>query len=221
MTLALDGGIKTAENMSVEELLELETGYTAPGYNLIPKNFLLGVPLLVTGVRYQAIIIPTKGPNKGVKPRGYVTCEAAIYPHEKVDRQVSMGRVTHYLGDNTFENPSTMNDLKVAPNERIVFNDGSTGIRRQITQLLHNAGFIQVVATPHLDEKDPILDTPWDEWVSMGAQRTMIGADLEAPYICRTNDGANPLTIRAPRGLRVSPYDNPDGAGTAETYYLG
>lgn len=221
MALSLPSGDLYAENMSVEDLIELEGGYTAAGFNLIPKNFLLGVPLVVTGLRFQPIIVPEKGPNKGVKPRGYVTCEAAVYPELDVKRQVTMGRVVHYLGDRKFETAASLEDLKVAPTERIVFNDGSTGIRRQIVQLLHNNGFIQVVPTPKIDERDPILDTPWDEWTNIGVQRTMIG-EIEAPYICRSYDGAKPLTIRCPRGLRVSDYENPTGQGDiAETYYLG
>src|ERR1700753_1824361 len=105
MSLEAIDSAPMAEMMNVDDYLSLETAYEVIGSNLIPKAFLLGVPLLVTGIRFQRIEIPEKGPNKGIEPRGYITCEAMVYPADYVERQLSMGRIIHYMGGGTYETP--------------------------------------------------------------------------------------------------------------------
>ena len=221
MAMELESGELYAENMSVEDLLALESAYEARGFNLTQKGFLIGFPFLVTGVKF-AVIPPTpdKGPNKGVKPRGYVTLECAAYPEDAVKRALSSKRIVHYDREaRTSEIPTALEDLRVLPEERFVINDGSTGLRRQMVFLLHRYGYISVVAGERLDERDPRLDLAWDEWHSIGAQVSAVG-EVEVPYITRDIVTAKPFILRAPRGLRVSEY-TVDGSGDAETFYLG
>lgn len=222
MALELESGELYAENMSVAELLATDSAYEARGFNLTQKGYLLGVPFLITGIRFAAIPpIPDKGPNKGVQPRGYVTLECAVYPEDAVKRALTAKRISHYDREaRTTTIPSAMEDLRVLPEERFVVNDGSTGLRRQMVFLLHRYGYISVVdSADRLDERDPAFDLPWDQWHSIGAQVTTVG-DVELPYISRDIGTGGPFVMKAPRGLRVSEY-TVDGMGDAETFYLG
>jgi hypothetical protein len=222
VTLELESGELYAENMSVAELLAVESAYEARGFNLAQKGYLLGVPFVITGLRFAAIPpVPDKGPNKGVKARGYVTAECAVYPEADVKRALQAKRISHYDREaRTTTIPTAMEDLRVLPEERFVFNDGSTGFRRQIVFLLHRYGYISVVdSTDRMDERDPAFDLPWDEWHSIGSQITTVG-DVDLPYISRDNIKPAPFILKAPRGLRVSEY-TADGIGDAETFYLG
>lgn len=220
--MELESGELYAENMTASELLAIETAYEARGFNLAQKGFLIGFPFAVIGVKFAVIPpAPDKGPNKGIKQRGYVTLECVAYPSDDVKRALSAKRIVHYDRDaRTSEIPTALEDLRVLPEERFVINDGSTGLRRQMVFLLHRYGYISVADTAdRLDERDPRFDLPWDEWHSIGAQTSLIG-EVEVPYITRDNATGKPFVLKAPRGLRVSEY-TVEGSGDAETFYLG
>lgn len=203
--------------MSFEDINALEETYSVIGYNLIPKNFLIGVPHIITGIRFQDV---TRASGKQEQQRGYVTVEAVVGTEAMLYQQVSLGRVSHYMGKRVYENPSSVEELKVSPEERIVYNDGSTGVRRQAVHLLNTYGFISVDGAPH-GEQDPILDIPFFEWKDQGTQLAIQG-DETVPYIVRSKDGKQPFILKALRGLRCSDYDNPALPGdAAETYYWG
>jgi hypothetical protein len=78
----------------------------------------------------------------------------------------------------------------------IIFNDGSTGVRRQVVQYL--------MAHGEVPEGEP------DE-----ALARVEGLDQRFTF----RNGTNLPTLRCPRGLRVSEYENE--YGEAMTYYLG
>lgn len=95
-----------------------------------------------------------------------------------------------------------------ADNEPVIFNDGSTGIYRQIVAYLTGKG--EVDPGPG-EESGPSGTCRWDnpltKWVSPK------NADKVA------KDNGFPVRLVAPRGLRVSEYDW--NGQLAETYYLG
>ncbi len=82
-------------------------------------------------------------------------------------------------------------------NAPIVFNDGSTGIRRQLVQYLGSVGLL-----PNGNVEDP--DT-----VIVGVEGMTHAAHM--------TEGMRPLAC--PRGLRVSEYEN-EYTKEGETYYL-
>jgi len=101
------------------------------------------------------------------------------------------------------------------------FNDGSTGVRRQIVSYLAAKGYIQVSDTP-LDEigtaggkmGDSEFDIPVNYWkdVMQGDLRF----DIEGDSVY---DFKIPRGLSCPRGLRSSEYRNEFGDGV--TRYLG
>lgn len=89
---------------------------------------------------------------------------------------------------------------------KIVINDGSTGIRRQIVQKLQDKGFIDV-GQAHMSQPDGNpFDKPMNLWL-MGEDAAKAGFDLTG------------MEWVYPRGLRSSEYDHPE-FGEAETFYL-
>lgn len=187
--------------------------YSLDSTGLLPKEILIGVPFVITGITYQAVPVAPKGKDQ---PRGFVSVEATIGDVPALSRAVQRRQVP---------NVNAVEELAVDPEERIVFNDGSTGIRRQLTNLLDSFDIITVGGTPTGDRRtDKRFDTPWSigdkvQWESAGEQWRDQGDNPPVPYICQNHNG-NALLIPARRGLRVSQYSD-ELFGDAETYYLG
>jgi len=151
---------------------------------------LIGVPFMVTKVVYRDGIQRPKVPYKS----DYVSCEAIVAPLAVLQKRVNMGRLD-------------LSKISVEPGEQIVFNDGSTGIYRQVTEYLHVKGFIRLPEP--LIRTGPMGDTSFDlprsQWESGGPEAT---AGISVRLFC-------------PRGLRYSEYEtdySPDGA---KTRYIG
>lgn len=88
-----------------------------------------------------------------------------------------------------------------------VINDGGTGIRRQIVQMLVTKGLVdpgEALTEPGGEKFDP-LDNPISEWRK--------GQDIAH------DPGFGPFNFLIPRGTRVSTYSHPDH-GDSETWYL-
>lgn len=100
-------------------------------------------------------------------------------------------------------------EISPADGEPCVINDGSTGIRRQVVDLLVRKGFVDA-GEAHVDtetgEKFSALDNPVNLW-KKGQETAHEGWDLD--YVI-------------PRGLRISDYTfSVNGVtGEARTYYL-
>jgi hypothetical protein len=102
----------------------------------------------------------------------------------------------------------------VGPNEFVVVNDSSTGIKRQITAYLSHKGMIQpslagTVELPAIDDLkgglgENVFDQNRDEWASGSQWAT---------------DGIN-VTLMCRQGLRVSAYENDLSAEGNATFYL-
>lgn len=95
-------------------------------------------------------------------------------------------------------------------NQRIVFNDGSTGIRRQVVNWLIAQGII-----PALD--DP--DTAFQYWDSENVLGTWGGAADKPTLKIEATRTGEPIRFLARHGLRSSEYTNE--YGDSVTWYLG
>lgn len=157
------------------------------------KMTLVGVPMVITRVTYR--------PKAALVERGFVSVEAVVGDEEHVTNAIRRGWIP------TVE---TVDQFPFAYEEKIVFNDGSTGIRRQLTAILHAQGYINV--GEFVDNST--FDIDWSEWESFNSVTTQKVGDemIEIPDF-------PDLRIFARRGLRVSEY-TADGIGDATTFYL-
>lgn len=182
-------------NISYAELNNSDL-YKIPGWDLVDnKDQLLGVPFIIVGVTFQMPVADKARPGGF---RDYVSCRAVIGGPD--DLKEALER--HWIPNDV---------LAFKPEERILFNDGSTGIRRDVVKILQAAELIDVG-----HEDDPRrFDLPWTEWNSF-SQSAMQGENIVPEFL--TNHRGNLFTIKARRGLRRSDYTNEYGDST--TYYL-
>lgn len=96
-----------------------------------------------------------------------------------------------------------------ASNEPIVFNDGSTGVYRQVVSFLEHKGFISLKPGPETGEAGKTrFDAPLEKYLTPENAKQVL-----------MEDGLS-FRLVAPRGLRVSEYTF-NGSNEAETFYLG
>lgn len=162
----------------------------ALGHELISgeaADKLIGVPFVITRVSFR----------EGTQRAGalyrddYVSCEAVVAPKNVLAERARKGRMN-------------LDDISVDPGEHIIFNDGSTGIYRQIVAYLAGKGFITLPDGPEAGGKgETIYDLPRSQWDD--------GED----------DATNGINIRllCPRGLRYSEYSN-DYTQDGKTRYI-
>jgi hypothetical protein len=163
------------------------------GYSLLNNEAcrkLMGVPMMLIRASYRDGIGEF---STGVR-NDYVSVEAVVAPQDVIDKLAGNGRVNTAL-------------MSVEPGESVVFNDGSTGIYRQITAYLHAVGAIAV--SPRHGALSTVgkggtsaFDQPRSVWLA-GAEQATEGIDIR---------------LLAKRGLRFSDYSNE--FGDAETFYL-
>jgi len=166
------------------------------------KARLLGIPHIITRVTYRP----------GIEEKDYVSIEAVVADAGTLEYEVKRGRVP---------GASVFADLTVEPEERIVYNDGSTGIRRQLTHLLHNMGLIEVLG---VGQDLAVFDTPYFEWMTFTQVGLMNGeaegVKIEVPDFTLSPSGT-PLAIVVGHGLRISEFPNPaNPKAMSEVFYL-
>lgn len=181
--------------------------YQIEGFDLEKNKMeLVGVPFIITGVTYREGKF--KRGNE-VMEDDYVSVECVTAPPEIYERMTPKNR-KKYADDGI---PTVS---EIGPNEFVVFNDSSTGIKRQITSYLHMMKLIQIdeILAPFGSVQhnmtgsygENLLDYSRAQWVS-GAKQATDGFSLgEQSLACK-------------RGLRPSKYENewtPEGI----TYYL-
>lgn len=181
-------------NVSFDELAQSDQ-YRIPGWDLVDnKDLLMGVPFCIVGVTFQ---IPVSDKARPAGERDYVSCRAVIGSEAMLTEAQDRGWIP--------------GKLAFKPEERILFNDGSTGIRRDIVKILQSAELINV---GHEDDKNR-FDLPWTQWESF-SQSAEQGNNIVPEFT--TNHRGNLFTIMARRGVRKSEYSNE--YGDAVTYYL-
>lgn len=151
---------------------------------------LIGVPMMIYKITYRDGIR-----RAGVQWRDdYVSCEAVVAPQHVLEARANRGRLD-------------LRNISVDPGEHIVFNDGSTGIYRQITGYLQAKELIKLPEPLVMvgSKGECSLDLPRSEWES--------GAELATAGI--------PVRLLCPRGLRYSEYQNDFAPDGAKTRYIG
>lgn len=159
-----------------------------------------GVPFLITRLTFREADTIARG--------SYVSCECQLAPKSEMERR----RIN-------------LLTLPFDPGELVVFNDGSTGIYRQMVAYLHQKGFIAlpdpVIGSgngPRWDDKEKKViyectyDYPPEMW-----------ADVHAGEMRYTPTGKGEYTVNvrilAKRGIRISEYEN-DWTQDGKTRYL-
>src|SRR5215831_18617445 len=97
------------------------------GYDLARDELaddLVGVPFVITGV------VSRPGVMRDKKQQAYVSCETRI--SNKLDLRAINGR----REGSRLPRLSDLDALTFSPNSHVVFNDGSTGVYRQMVQYL-------------------------------------------------------------------------------------
>ncbi len=168
------------------------------GYRLLKDeelDTLVGVPFIITK------LINRLGEATG---NGH---EGAYFSHEVVVAPEDI--LAKYVKD--------LSKIAVTAGEHVVFNDGSTGIYRQIVQYLMGHGFIELPTPVIVNGKsgESTLDLPPEKWVNFNPEL----GDLQFDKGGRALYTAH-VRISCPRGIRLSGYDA-GGIGKAKTRYLG
>lgn len=158
------------------------------GHDLVAKSNqemfekLCGTPFLITRVTFR----PSDMQPKGLSYRpDYVSVEAVIPTADVLLARLKFAGIR-------------VEDLPFQPGQMIIFNDGSTGVRRQIVEYLSEKGVLPEREGP---KGGPSGESVYDQPVA--------------------TDDAEEFNVRlaCPRGLRRSEYSN-DYTSDAATYYL-
>jgi hypothetical protein len=165
--------------------LALDVAYVSQGFRLVSKEDLEGVPFVVKRVVYR------EGYPRANQPGDYVSVECVV-----ADRQVL--ETLPYSHDN----------LRVYPNEPVIFNDSGTGIRRTLTEGFEAYSLINV--GPARQDENP-YDRQYQLW--------MHGADAAQAGFTGEDMGGKQAIYLALRGTRRSDYESPYGPAT--TWYFG
>lgn len=140
-------------------------------------DLLVGCPHLIEGVTFREGDVNIAPKGQPVVHRDYMSLECLVRP----DYQAR------------FKRP------------RVIYNDGSTGIYRQVVKYLAERGLVTVDET--LPEEGPANETRYDVSFS---QPTTPGEPNKPVFI--------PVSLYAPEGLRKSDYTNE--YGESQTWYL-
>lgn len=160
---------------------------------------LAGIDMVITGVTYRP----------GMEGRSYVSLECMLSPRWDI-RRVNLARAASGL-----PKLDTLDDLPWEPGEHVVINSGSTGIYRQITEILYTTGAIklQEPIVPTGKRGECSFDASVASWLDVMIGERWVNPDGEAVYTNRT------IRVRCRKGVRISSYTT-DDYGDATTYYL-
>lgn len=164
------------------------------------KMELVGVPFVITKVTYREGAYKDKGE---VIPTDYVSVELVTAPEAYFNARVPRNR-------RRFQEFGLPLVPAVEPEEEIVINDSSTGIKRQIAWYLHSSGRITIAED--LSRTDSTLagasgQSVYDLDPAQWAKGGSLGREgIEVRLLCK-------------RGLRFSRYEN-DYVPEATTFYL-
>ena len=160
------------------------------------------VPFIITALDFRKGDIVQKG---ATEPNCYVSVTATIADEKTLNKLHKFGRIN-------------VDDIPFMPEEGIVFNDGSTGVKRMLTEFLHGQGYIRVTAPETLvlggASGASSFDLPPHQWDEVFRGQLTFDEDGFGLYSVTLDQ---PLHCR--RGLRPSNYSN-EYAKDATTWYL-
>jgi hypothetical protein len=184
----------------------IDTADEILGYDLAKDETaddLVGVPFLMTRLIFRPGVLRDK------ERAAYVSCEVRVGPHLDL-RTVNSRRE----GSRLPKLPG-LDSLAFGPDSHVVFNDGSTGVYRQMVKYL--------AAKHYITLKDPVIeagsygessfDSPPSGWASVEAGESKFDSDGFMDYDAT-------IRLYCPRGLRLSTYEN-DYTQTGKTRYIG
>lgn len=155
-----------------------------------------GVPFVITKVTFRPGMLD---PGDKSRRLAYVSCEAVIAD------EVYLAKRKVNLDEKPF-----------LPGDHIVFNDGSTGIYRQIVAVLESVGYITLPDGPVAGPKGACrYDAPPAEWDETPVGESHVDQSMGENFWHYSAD----VRIFAPRGIRVSEYAN-DYTQDGKTRYL-
>jgi len=161
------------------------------GYRLVDQSALIGVPFAIVGITVRDGVLRDKAMTN------YTSVECVVASKTRMAALITRGAL----------NPAT---LMVDPNELVVFNDGSTGIQRQLIAFLHDRDMIDVGLSNPPRLSGAMGECDFDKYRGQWVR----GGDEAAEGF-----KALPL-LMVPRGLRVSEYTAEATNAMAETHYL-
>lgn len=184
--------------LNYRDLVNSEQVYRIPGFGLVTdKATLIGVPHIIVGVTFQ---MPLADKSNEFGARDYVTLRAMVGDEEALNEALERGWI-----------PGNKSPFRA--NELICYNDGSTGIRRDVVKMLDSAKLITV------GNEDTVAanryDAPWSLWTEF-TQSVQQGENVVPEFV--NNHNGQQFLIHSNRGLRASSYTNEFGDST--TYYL-
>jgi len=166
------------------------------GFRLVDQSDLLGVPFAIIGVTYR------NGVPRNGQPTHYISVECVCASQKRLTEMVKRGQIN-------------IGDVKVDPDEMVVFNDSGTGVCRAITQWLHDKGIIDVGVSTPPKPGGPFGESDFDKY-----HGTWVAGSEQAEEGFKPRPG-KPL-LMAPRGLRISEYVWDEiSKSEAATYYIG
>ena len=159
---------------------------------------LIGVPFVIVNAQfrvgaYMSATTKEKGP--------YVTLEIVTGDEAAFARAIKRGRITA--------------DCPIDPEEELVFNEGGTGVYRQIVEAWEKLGWISLPEGPlNGASGDSRLDTPLNDWGYPTGTPVEAHFDNDDNTVCEA-----PTRLLCRRGLRVSKYEN-DYTKEGNTRYI-
>jgi hypothetical protein len=171
------------------------------GADLEKGNQLIGVPMCIIRATFrQGDYMSAKIDNKG----WYVSLDTIIAPQTEIDRAIRRGRIPE---ENTVPEPG----------EHLIFNEGGTGVYRQVVEYLAAKNRIQIKSDlpetgAYGESRYDVLPPEWDY-------------PEHGQYDLRFDPDGNPVVsfeirLLCPRGLRSSEYEN-EYTKQGVTRYLG
>jgi len=150
---------------------------------------LVGVPHIITSVTYRPGVLDAN------KVRGdYVSVEYIVAKQAQLDEAIKRGWIP----------PDNMDVIPHAE-ERGVYNNSGTGIRRQLTHILWSKGLL-VLDKKNAPQSMSDFDKRFQDWESFDQATEMNdseGGKFPVPCFTREKDG-RPLVIIPRHGLRAS-----------------
>jgi hypothetical protein len=178
--------------------------------------WLVGVPLIVTGGTYRPGDIKD---NATGKLGSYLSLTIVLADFQTLSRAKVRDPKTDQLV------PLDLNGFPFDPEDTLLINDGSTGIKRQMTNYLHSRGFIRVVApgAPLISggsRGKSDFDKAPEEWNAIDTEKGTARKNDDGRIEYTFDLVANGSQIFSRRGLTRSEYQN-EHTNEGVTYYLG